>query len=158
MRHNGAKPTTAARLATQYLVSARTINRDAKVAEAINSIGQASPEAKSKILSGEVKLDKKALASLVSVQKEDIKSVAAEIEGGTYEKKRPEAPVPADTDNGGPSGSLSADSGSLEHALGGVADGLNIALRTYTGNRDTAELKSALRSYIDTLEGLYMSL
>ena len=156
LRHNDVKPHTATRLAAQYRVSARTIDRDAKVAEAINSIGQASPEAKSKILSGEVKLDKKALAGLVSAQKEDIEAVATEIERGIYKKKKPEAPVSSDT--GDYSGSLYAGAGPLEHAIGGVADGLHSALRTYSGNSDMAELKAALRSYIDTLEGLYMSL
>jgi hypothetical protein len=45
---------TAERLGKQYKVSSMTIKRDANVAEAISSIGEVSPAAKSKILSGEI--------------------------------------------------------------------------------------------------------
>ena len=50
--HSGA---TASRLAEQYRVSKNTISRDVKLSDAIDLIGEVSPEAKRKILSGEVK-------------------------------------------------------------------------------------------------------
>jgi len=52
---------TASRLAGQYRVSRNTIIRDAKIAEALSAIGQSSPEAKARILSGEVRLNKNQL-------------------------------------------------------------------------------------------------
>ena len=63
--HNDNQPrkikTTAKRLAEQYNVSPITIIRDAKVAEAIDAIGEVSHEAKMKILSSEAIIDKKEL-------------------------------------------------------------------------------------------------
>jgi len=53
---------TAERLAEQYKVAPRTIERDAKVAKVIDKIGETSPVAKQKILAGEVDINKKELA------------------------------------------------------------------------------------------------
>ena len=85
---NGTQPhvrSTAGRLAEQYNVSHNTIRRDAKLSEAIDAIGDISPEAK-KILSGEVDVSKRDLESLSSKPNEGIETLAAEIEDGTYEK------------------------------------------------------------------------
>ena len=68
-------------------MSPRTIERDFKVSEAIDAIGEISPEAKRKILSGEVDLNKKELRELTSKPKEEIETLATEIEDGTYERK-----------------------------------------------------------------------
>ncbi|MDR0491197.1 MAG: hypothetical protein LBH28_08155 [Oscillospiraceae bacterium] len=43
---------TLARLAKQYKVSRSTIERDAKISNAIEAIGEISPEAKKLILTG----------------------------------------------------------------------------------------------------------
>ena len=93
--HSGS---TARRLAEQYNVSQITIKRNANLAEAINNIGVASPEAKRKILHGEVRISKSSLEALSRASKEEIESVAAEIEGGTYERSalRNSAKVKAD--------------------------------------------------------------
>ena len=87
--HNDQQPPTATRLANQYRVSSKTIRRDAAVAEAIEMIGEISPEAKRKILSGEILVDKKKLQVLSAGPKELIEEVAAAIETGAYEKERP---------------------------------------------------------------------
>jgi len=80
---------TASRLARQYNVSHNTIKRNANLAEAINNIGEASPEAKRKILDGEVQISKKTLEALSGASKEEIKAVAAEIEAGIYKGRAP---------------------------------------------------------------------
>ena len=59
--------------------------RNASLAEAITGIGEASPEAKRKILHGEVNISKSKLEALSRASKEEIEAVAAEIEEGTYE-------------------------------------------------------------------------
>ena len=56
-RHNDDQPKTqrtVARLSEKYRVSPKTIERDAKASKAIDAIGQASSEARRKLLSSEV--------------------------------------------------------------------------------------------------------
>ena len=78
---------TSARLAEKYKVSKSTIKRDAKLAAAINAIGEVSPTAKKKILSGESNIGKMELERLSAKPKAEIKSAAAEIENGAFGKK-----------------------------------------------------------------------
>jgi len=144
---------TSKRLAEKYRVSHKTIERDAKVAAAIDSIGEASPEAKRKILSGEVSIDKKVLEGLASRPKEDVVDIAYKIEEGVYEKKKSEAPATA-----GISDSANLDSSGMrpfEAAIARITEELFSELRKQAKNGDTSELKSALRSYIDMLEDMY---
>jgi len=81
------QPHTADRLAERYKVNAKTINRDARLANAIVSIGEVSKQAKEKILSCEVTINKKKLIELSSGSQEEIDSIAAEIENGTYKRR-----------------------------------------------------------------------
>jgi len=167
---------TAGRLSGQYRVSPKTIKRDAKVSETLDIIGEASPEAKRKILSGEISIDKKVLEALSSAPKEDIHEFAARIEDGTYEKKRP---VTGDSEGNTWVGTT-ADSGAwittpigppredgnpgfdrmrpFETAIAKITDELLFEIRKTTSPNDTAELKTALRSYISMLEDLYRQL
>jgi hypothetical protein len=66
--------TTAEQLGKQYGVSADTIKRDAKVAKVIDKIGETSPIAKQKILSGDVDINKKELEKL-SANKKDTSEI-----------------------------------------------------------------------------------
>ena len=163
-RHNDDKPknrSTVARLAEQYLVSPKTIERDSKVAEALNAIGLASPGAKSRILSGEVKLDKKALAGFLSGQKEDIEAVAMEIEGGTYKKKAPAAPAPANpvgyppSKTGGLAGSFPEEIRQWKGVIIGITNVFCSELSSFTKIAEIEDFMIAMRSYIDSLEDLY---
>jgi len=101
--HNDQQPnnqSTSGRLADKYRVSPKTITRDAKVSEALDIIGEISPEAKAKILSGDVNIDKKALVDLAAKpDKADITELALMIEEGTYEKKKPATDAPAGDDH-----------------------------------------------------------
>ena len=78
---------TAERLAEQYNVSRNTIKRDSEFADAINSIGEISPEAKRRILSGSSGITRKHLKTLVQGAEDDIREVAENIENGTFERK-----------------------------------------------------------------------
>ena len=88
---NGDSPInkrTVEKLANQYNVSKNTIGRDAKGADAIDAIGEASPEAKRMIIDSEVRIDKKDLLGMADMSSEEIAEIAARIENGTYEKKK----------------------------------------------------------------------
>ena len=85
--HSGS---TANRLAEEYKVSRNTIKRDEKLAEALIKIGEASPEgaeAKIKILSGEMPVNKSKLEALSSAPPEKMKDFVAEIKDGTYNRR-----------------------------------------------------------------------
>jgi len=156
---NDGKPkirSTAVRLAGQYKVSSATIERDAKVATAIGAIGEASPTAKQKILGGEVNIDKRVLAELSLWEKEDIIELAASIENGTYEKGKyvHHAPV-CDCDSAEP---LLGSGDSLGRFFTGLMDNVLSMFRKCSGNGNASVLKSALRSFINSLEALYNSL
>lgn len=78
---------TASRLSAQYHVSPKTIKRDAKIADAIDAIGEVSIAAKQMILTGEINIDKNVLAELLYAPREEIEALAADIENGKYDKK-----------------------------------------------------------------------
>ena len=169
---------TAQRLADQYDVSRNTIMRDEKNADAIDTIGEASPEARRMILDKEVKIDKKDLIAITAMSKEEIAEIAAQIEEGIYEKKKPEQSaaaggVSASSDPNAPGtatpGLSTADSFAPYPTAPGSTDLMSpyaVALKVaddfvyYSGlqeskfDGDTSELESALRIYIDMLENL----
>jgi hypothetical protein len=84
---DGFQKSTARRLAEQYNVSSRTIERDARVAEAISAIGESSPEAKKNILSGAAGISRRHLQELAVGPQDAITEVAASIEEGTFERR-----------------------------------------------------------------------
>ena len=137
---------TAKKLGSQYNVGEKTIRRDAKFAAAIDAIGDTSPDAKSKILAGEAKINKCELEELSEMSAEEIASAATMIDNGTYEKiksagsKIPEHGSPIDIIIAG----INDLSVNFRHGLQGIAK-----------NGDTLKLKTAMRSYIDRLESFY---
>jgi len=152
-------PTTASRLAERYRVNPKTIRRDARFAAGIEAIGEASPEAKRKILSGEVAINRTRLQVLSYGQKEDIEAVAAEIEEGTYKRRAPDA-LSLSQDNGlsaeaeAPAGSGAFDTSQHENLVRMITadiDSFMICLQ----QGDTMQIKAALRAHIDALEALY---
>jgi len=150
--HSGS---TAKRLAGQYRVSTGTIKRDVKLAEAIDLIGGASPDAKRKILTGEVAVNKSKLEALSSASNEEIEAVAAEIEDGTYKRRTQRPPVQAKDGNG--TESIMPEIRRLKIIVMDFANNFDSLLREQNGG-GAAEIKTALRSHIDQLEGLYESL
>lgn len=91
---NVQKSTTAEALAVEYKVDEKTIRRDAKYAEAVDSIAKTSGQAaKQSILSGELKLKKKDAVKLAALPKDEQK---AAIQGGAEAVKKAVANVTAD--------------------------------------------------------------
>lgn len=146
--HSGS---TARRLAEQYNVSRNTIISDSKLAEAITKIGESSPEAKRKILAGEVAVHKNKLEALCSATSEEIEAVAAEIEEGIYLRRPLRNPVDMHSD------SILPEIRQLNTVIRGFASNFN-AMFQQLNNGGSAELKPVLRSYIDQLEELYRSM
>ena len=155
--HNDTlKKSTANRLADQYKVSRITIIRDAKVAQAIDAIGEVSPEAKKKILSGEVPIDKKVLQELSEKPKEEVTAIAEKIKDGSYVREKPEVHTPFG--EGIPTKETSSLPQDSDETIDELINEFNAELKRYKESNDLVGAKQALRSYIDHLEELYKQL
>jgi len=170
--HNGKQlESTVKRLSDIYRVSARTISRDDKIAYAIDAIGEVSPDAKKKILSEEVRIDKKELERLSSKPREEIEAVAMTMEDGTFKRretippaqsnnKKPADPVPVNPGQSivpiMPADPIPVENRHLETAAINISSGYNTVMQKLYN--DTAELKTALRTYIETLEEVFKQL
>ena len=154
--HKPQDQSTMSRLAKQYRVAPITIRRDAKVSEAIEAIGEISPEARRKILSGEIDINKRELESLSSKPKEDIAALAAEIEAGNYEKSTSEVPAPDQIDS--LTNRISAELRRLDTIINSTMKAFNSRLRKLSEYGGKAEYKTALRSYINMLEEMYRNI
>jgi len=135
--------TTAKRLAKKYSVSANTIKRNSRMSAAIDAIGEFSPEAKRKILTGTVRIDKNVLENLSAASPEEIAKVAVQIEDGSYKKKTTDAGVAMSP---------------FEEAISKISGELFTELKKQAKESDPKELKTALRSCIAMLEDLYKKL
>ena len=153
--HNDPYYSTATRLAEQYHVSPKTIKRDAKVAEAIDAIGAVSPEAKRKVLSGEVPVDKRVLQELSTKTEKEIAAVAERIEDGSYVKEKSETSA-----QGSAQRPSTANAATLvkDKSVDKLTDGFIAELKQYREKGDESGAKTALRTYIDQLENLYRQL
>ena len=143
---------TAARLAEKYRVSPRTIERDAKIAEAINVLGATSPDAKRSVLSGATSITKKQLSDLLSGSEEDIVDIAAKLKDGTFERRRTASQV----SDKGDSCSDPGETGQLPLAVTVrmMTDVFLSELCALSGNATAEELRTALKSHIVCLEEL----
>ena len=142
---------TAKRLADKYKISRDTIIRDEKLADTLLKIGEISPDAKRKILSGEVHVNKSKLEDLSSAPLERLEAVVAEIEEGTYNRR---AAVTARRDEINNIMGAFPEVQKLNTIINNFAKDINSLIQEVkTGN--PAEIKSTLRSYIDELEELY---
>ena len=152
-QNDGFTRSTSKRLAEQYCVSPRTIERDAKVADAISAIGKSSPDARRDILSGAANITRKQLQELSGGSDADIGFVAASIEEGTFERKGPVKPGSAKEADLGDQAQDGKNP--FSPAISRLTDGFRSSLRRLTKDSDAPELKGALRVYIDALEGLH---
>jgi len=131
--------TTSTSLAGQYNVSPKTIARDAQFADAINVIGKASPDAQRNILAGKTRISRKALKELISGPEDEVVSVAARIEEGTYTKSKPE-PVEAPF---------------LEKEFKKATEGFYCEVSNYSRDGDAEAFRQAYRAYMETLEEMF---
>ncbi|MCL2438698.1 MAG: hypothetical protein FWC99_06445 [Coriobacteriia bacterium] len=155
---------TAARLADEYNIDPRTIRRDAQVAQGINVIGEASVDAKRKILAGAVPIARTKLTTLLSESPEYVEEVATAIEDGTYNWRQSMTQSPDGEGEEGESGGGSPAALSPQ-AISTITNDIRRTftreLRSLTSNDDTnnpAAAKPVLRAYIASLEELYQRL
>ena len=144
---------TATKIAKQYNTSKNTILRDSNLSKGIDAVGEVSPEAKRKILSCEVSVNKNHLQTLAKGNEEDIKSLSDEIVEGTFTNKKNAAND--DWEDNGSSDFDQAGPLPVKTAIGKITSDFQSALRKLTSDTDDERLKIALRLYIDTLEAIY---
>jgi len=130
---------TSTSLANQYNVSRRTIMRDAQLADALTTIGKVSYDAQRNILSGKTRISRKALQELTAGPEEEVASVAARIEEGTYVKSKPD-PDEAPT---------------LEREYKKASDGFFREVSGYAKSGDAGALRVAFRAYMEALEEMF---
>jgi hypothetical protein len=141
---------TADRIAEQYNVSAKTIQRDAQLARTIDAIGANSADAKREILTGTAGITRQRLQELASGASEDeIKSIAESIEEGTYERAKRGAATEKD-----PEAVFHGVLEALNSAIDKMADEFELAVLRLKGEVGGEELRAVLRAHIDRLEGL----
>jgi len=149
---------TTQRLSELYRVSPKTIERDSSLSKGVEAIGNHSPDAKMKILSGETRISRTTLQSLSAMPPEDIAAIASMIDDGTYsrdslnELMQPGGTGPGGVDAGGGNSSFVQ---SLEDIFSKTAEKISSELTKLSSQGDAAEIKSALRAYISMLEDIY---
>jgi len=147
---------TADKLSTHYNVSPITIKRDAKVAEAINAIGETSLEAKRYILSGKLNITRKRLNELLNGPENELIDTAARIEDGTYWRKKaqkahgvaPAAPLITSYDEQSPPSEI----------LIRITEGFLSDLHRFVNEGCETELRKALKAYIEVLADLHSNM
>jgi len=146
---------TARRLGDHYKVSSRTIERNAKLAETLTAIGEFSPNAKMKILTEEVPVNRTKLQALSGAPLDEIKELARQIENGEYDRYELREKARAEADR-------------IAEAMLPELRQLNTIIRDFAGSFDSmlkkmetddaTELKPVVRSFINQLEELYGNL
>jgi len=150
---------TANWLAEEYNVSPRTIKRDGQISDVIIAIGKESEDAKHSILSGETRISRKQLREMSSDSEERIVKTAAEIALGTFEERPSPATFEASDNSGSiPAGSsvnISADNHPLTAAIISETNTFISNIQILKSNENPQELKKAMRTHINALEGYY---
>ena len=147
---------TASRLAEQYNVSRNTIRRDAQVSEAIMSIGEVSPEAKSTILSGKASISRSRLQELATAPESEILEAVGMILDGTHKRRQERKPERLHEKESGHGSTVeSYEQLSLENFIIKITDDFNSGIRKLSPGEDMAKSKVVLKSFIEMLEELY---
>jgi len=143
---------TVSILAELYNVSRSTIERDGKIASAFDSIGELSPKIKMDILSGKTHITNKQLEELSSAPAEEIKDVISQIEEGTFKSRKSPAKN-TDFEN-----NQTSEMPLWEIEFTKMTEEFRKMIKTQSTPNDTTAVKSALRQYIEMLEGLYQGI
>ena len=156
-RHNDVfQKSTAKRLAEQYKVSSRTIDRDAKVADALVAIGKVSPDAKRDILSGNTVISRKDLRKLAGESEDEIAEATVKIKDGTFMKE------PADSKTTGNANTQDSQAHgnkeTLESVFSQLSKGFITEFQTLSFQYKTDDIKTMLRAHINELEILYKAI
>ncbi|MDR2572397.1 MAG: hypothetical protein LBD23_19160 [Oscillospiraceae bacterium] len=153
-----SRSATARDVGKRFNVSRATIERDGKVASALNEIAKVSPEAKRKILSGEIPVDRAKLQRLSNASKAELKEVVTQINAGTYNrndyrnKKTPDSipdttPLP-----------LRSETNYVDTIVSLITGNVNTTIQLLSNESGVPELKTSLRALINTLEELYSNI
>ena len=140
-RQNDGLIRTADKLADKYNVSKRTIERDAKLANALLALGEVSPEAKLSILSGETRVTRAQLNEMLTGSEDTVVKIAESIEAGTFTERNADKPG---TNNKTLDSAFLKISDLIKRELNGLS-------KTYTRTK----VKTALRKHIASLEEIY---
>jgi len=161
---------TAIEVGKRFNVSKNTISRDSLVADALIAIAEISPDAKQKILSGEVPVDRNKLQRLSKAPKEEIEEVVKQINEGTYNRndyRKKNDSIPAQSDSlatsnitqtpalNAPSLSNQDDTDYIDTVVSLITGNFNATLKSITNETGIPELKTSLRTLINSLEELY---
>jgi len=138
---------TAQRLSDRYNVSPVTIRRDAKLADAINAIGEKSPEAKERILSEQGNISRARLQELASAGDDELVDTIEQINAGTHTKRRGSDSQQSEL----------SDRLTLDGFISKIARELDSGIKKLAKG-DTGTSKIAIRSLITKLEELYASI
>ena len=154
---------TAQRLAKQYNVSEPTIRRDEKFADAVNAIGESSPEAKRNILSGQACITRKQLRELMIGDEEHLVETAKKIEEGTFERPKPERTKQnnesdSESQNTHNPNAPDAATHPMHAIIFKETEDFSAVLQKLNSDTKALQLKTTLRSHIDILESLYLQL
>ena len=155
---------TAKEIGKKFNVSKTTIERDAKVAEALSAIAKISPEAKQKILSGEVPFDRNKLQRLSKAPKEEIEDVVRQINEGTYNrndyriKKTPEQTQTQQNYFAAFSQNEATENENIDSTVSQLINSINEKVNSLSQKNNMPEFKTSLRTFIDSLEEIYKSL
>ena len=164
---------TSKRIGDEQGVASSTVERCGKLNTTIDAIGKVSPEARRKILTKDVPIDKRTLEALApkaevedkepsSEDKEKLKKIeklALSIEGGTYEKETYRTPASSKT-RGAP-GDSSFNTTTNKHlppanpAVKELTDEFYLKLQRLTKENESAQLQANLQLSISILEALY---
>jgi len=153
---------TAKDVGERFNVSSATIERDAKVAEALKAIAEISPEAKQKILSGEVPVDRNKLQRLSKAPREEIEDVVEQIIAGTYNRndyriRKTIENIKSQANNPNIS-NIQNDSNEQSHFnthINQINNIINTTIKLLTPDSNISELKIYLRVLIDSLEEMH---
>ena len=156
--HQQNSPSASQRLSEHYNVSPKTIRRDAQLADAINIIGEKSPETKEKILAGQGNISRVQLRELASGSPELITKTIDKIIDGTHTPRRTRDETdkqPRETvENFTPP---SYEQLTLDGFITKTTQDIDIGLKRLTDG-DSAQSKIAIRQLIEQLEALYRGL
>ena len=158
---NGVNPqtsTTARKIADMYGVSRNTIQRNAQLSTAIDKIGETSPEAKRKILSGEVKINKSKLERFSGKSTDEVNDIITQIENDTYDRRKKDDNMNDLNDEANSNLQDTSKMSPFEAAITKISGELFAELQKQAKDGDKGELKAALRSYITMLEDLYQQI
>ena len=144
---------TASRLAEKYGVSRNTIMRDAQVSTAICAIGEVSPYAKQKILSGGANISRRRLQEIASGNEKEIAETAARIKAGTHELRH--SGESATINGSANSSTQNKEAPSWVAELSSIAHSFNAGLKSMASIEDPEKVKNSIRPLIDMLNDLY---